>query len=102
VRNAMRVDPAALEAAAKTCESVAAPLGRQLSVFAAQAAPTFNCFGLVEGVSDDLAAAYQEFYDEVCDYAGDLNVKLAEAGTGLRHTAAHYVNGDLSAVPPPR
>ena len=83
----MRIDPGALLAASVRCEVAAATLGERLPGFREFAAPTDDCFGLVERGADELAESYQAFYDELLAFSTDLTTKLSETATGLRESA---------------
>ncbi|NUO96370.1 MAG: hypothetical protein HOW71_36100 [Nonomuraea sp.] len=89
----MRIDPGALLAAGVRCEEAAAALRAQLPAFREFAAPTDDCFGLVERGADELAESYQAFYDELLAFSGDLTAKLTETATGLRQSAQHLGAG---------
>jgi hypothetical protein len=88
VTDGVRIEPGVLLAAAKRCEDAGAALRPALSDFETEAAPTEDCFGLVERGSDELAESYRAFHAELLAFSADLVGKLAETAAGLRESAA--------------
>ncbi|WP_219468594.1 hypothetical protein [Nonomuraea rhizosphaerae] len=89
----MRIEPAALLDGAKACEEVGALVQPAVETFRTSAAPTDDCFGLVERGADELATSYRAFYDELLAFADDLTAKLGETAVGLRESATRLGNG---------
>ncbi|MEU7853405.1 hypothetical protein [Nonomuraea sp. NPDC049141] len=89
----IRIEPAVLIAGGQACDEAAALLRPAVDTFRTSAAPTPDCFGLIERGSEELAASYQAFYDELCGFADDLTAKLGETAVGLRESATRLGSG---------
>ncbi|MFD1540584.1 hypothetical protein [Nonomuraea guangzhouensis] len=59
----IRIEPAVLIAGGKACDEAVALLRPAVDTFRTSAAPTSDCFGLIERGSDELAASYQAFWN---------------------------------------
>ncbi|MER6942873.1 hypothetical protein ABT294_02505 [Nonomuraea sp. NPDC000554] len=89
----IRIEPETLLDAARACEETGNGLRPAVDDFRTSAAPTDDCFGLVERGSQELAESYRDFHAELLAFAEDLTAKLAETATGLRESARSQGGG---------
>ena len=89
----IRIEPAVLVAGGKACDEAAALLSPAVETFRTSAAPTDDCFGLVERGAEELRTSYQAFYEELVGFADDLTTKLRETAVGLRESATRLGRG---------
>lgn len=71
-KDGFQIDPSALSAASTAFGDAATDLLAGKNAYQVGAQPTGNCFGMVEGASDQLSKDYGTFYNHVLTQLGGM------------------------------
>ncbi|GAB2818775.1 hypothetical protein GCM10027176_24070 [Actinoallomurus bryophytorum] len=84
-----------LSKAANACSDAAKSLFPAIDAFRLGAQPTSRCFGFIEGgSSDEVAAAYQEFYNGMLSHMSLRQDALEDCSKMLQTSARNYSDAE--------